>query len=88
MKEQINKYLNQNKSLSFSELLFSYIDKSGKSDSKIYNNVNIDRKLFSKIRCNENYLPKKINVIKLCISLNLDLEDTKKLSFRNERILC
>lgn len=79
MNNKVIKYLNQNKSLCFKEVLFSYIDNSNQKDANIYNEVNIDRRLFSKIRCNVNYIPKKYNVIKLCISLKLNLVDTNKL---------
>lgn len=34
----------------FNEILFSDIDKSGQKDPDIYKKVDIDRKLFSKIR--------------------------------------
>ena len=71
MKTDIKAYLNQNKSMNFNELLFSYIDEIGCKDSEIYKKVDIDRKLFSKIRCG-NYIPKRSNVIKLCLSLRLD----------------
>ena len=79
MNEQINKYLSQNKTKSFQDLLFSYIDKSGLKDSEVYKKAGIDRRLFSKIRCSENYLLCKENILKLCISLKLNLEDTTKL---------
>ena len=36
MNTKIKEYLNCNKSLSFNELLFSFIDKSGCKDSEIY----------------------------------------------------
>lgn len=72
MNNIILEYLNCNKSMSFSELLFSLIDKSGFKDSEIYKKVDIDRKLFSKIRCSKNYIPKKNNVIKLGLALSLD----------------
>ena len=58
MKESCKDYLNHNKSMSFNELLFSYIDEMGVKDSEIYRKVDIDRKLFSKIRCNSNYIPR------------------------------
>lgn len=77
MKNDIKAYLNQNKSKNFSELLFSYIDETGCKDSEIYKKVDIDRKLFSKIRCGD-YIPKRRNVIKLCLSLRLD-----KVKFNN-----
>ena len=70
--KNIEKYLDQNKSLGFSELLFSYIDRSGLLDSEVYKKVCIDRKLFSKIRCCKDYIPKKNNVIKLGLALSLD----------------
>lgn len=72
MNNKIKEYLNQNKSLTFNNLLFSYIDDGGYKDAEVYKRADIDRKLFSKIRCNSNYIPKKNTVIKLCLSLSLD----------------
>ena len=79
MENQIKQYLNHNKSKNFNEFLFSYIDKSGFKDSEIYKKVDIDRKLFSKIRCNKNYIPKRNVIIKLCLSLKLNKYDFNKL---------
>ena len=79
MNNIITKYLNQYKTFSFNELLFSYIDKSGCKDSEIYKRVDIDRKLFSKIRCISNYIPRKNIIIKLCLSLRLNKYDFNKL---------
>ena len=77
--KDIKKYLDQNKSLSFNELLFSYIDRSGLLDREVYKKVCIDRKLFSKIRCSKDYIPKKNNVIKLGLALSLDKENFNNL---------
>lgn len=78
MNMNINEYLNCNKSQSFNEMLFSYIDKSGHKDSEIYKSVDIDRKLFSKIRCNIEYIPKRNTIIKLCMALELKRHDFDK----------
>ena len=75
----LNEYLNCHKSRSFSETLFSFIDKSGFKDSMIYKKADIDRKLFSKIRCSENYIPRKNVIIKLCLALKLIPNDFNKL---------
>lgn len=88
MENKISKFLNQNKSMSFNELLFSYIDERGFKDSEVYKKVSIDRKLFSKIRCNENYIPKKNNVIKLSLALSLDKQELQKLLFSAGYTLC
>ena len=63
MNKKINKYLSQNKTMSFKDLLFSYIDRSGLKDSEVYNSAGIDRRLFSKIRCNSNYVLCKENIL-------------------------
>lgn len=68
---KLEKYLKEKKQVNFNELLFSYIDNNNLKDSDVYHKIDMDRKLFSKIRCNLNYIPKKANVIKLCLSLNL-----------------
>ncbi len=79
MKEKIIKYLNQTKTLEFRELLFHYIDRSGLKDSDVYNSVGLDRRLFSKIRCDSTYIPRKTNILKICISLKLDISDSNHL---------
>lgn len=71
-------YIDDNKEDSFNKVLFKYIDDSGLSDSEVYNKVNIDRRLFSKIR-NENYHPSKETVILLGIALELDEDNMDKL---------
>lgn len=72
----INKYLEKEiNSNNFQQLLFKYIDKSNLKDSDIYNKVNIDRRLFSKIKNNKNYHPKKNTVILFAIALQLNLSD-------------
>ena len=72
-------YLNHNKSMNFNDLLFYYIDKSGYRDSEIYKKADIDRKLFSKIRCSNNYIPRKKIIVKLCLALKLDKSNFNKL---------
>ncbi len=72
-------YLKCNKTKSFNELLFYFIDRSGKKDSNIYRKANIDRKLFSKIRCNYGYTPSKKVILKLGISLKLDKNEVNLL---------
>lgn len=79
MNTQIREYLDCNKSMSFNELLFSFIDESGHKDSEIYKKVDIDRKLFSKIRCDSDYIPRRNVIIKLCLALELERNDFNKL---------
>ena len=75
----IDNYIDDNKDDNkFQKLLFSYIDNKGLKDSDVYNKVNIDRRLFSKIR-NDNYHPGKDTIIKLAIALNLSIDELEKL---------
>lgn len=79
MKEKIESYLNHNQTSSFNELLFSFIDEKGFKDSEVYKKVDIDRKMFSKIRCDASYIPKRNTIIKLCLSLGLNKVEFNKL---------
>ncbi|MDF2906053.1 MAG: hypothetical protein K0R34_1374 [Herbinix sp.] len=63
----------------FSEMVLRLITEKGKSDVEVYKNANMDRKLFSKIRSNKVYNPKKSTAMALAISLELSLDESKDL---------
>ena len=63
------------------------IDERGLTEAEVYKRANMDRKLFSKIRCTPNYRPRKRNVIALAIALELNLDETIDLLGRAEMAL-
>ena len=63
----------------FAETLFSYIDKKGLTDVECYKRANVDKKTFSKIKCNKDYKPSKLTAVSFAIALRLDLSETEHL---------
>ncbi len=76
----ISSYINDNKEDdTFQTKLFKLIDDRNLKDSDVYNKVNIDRRLFSKIRSNKDYHPSKETIILLGLALELNESDIEDL---------
>ena len=68
----------------FQQRLFKLIDESGLDDVTVYKKANIDRKVFSRIRCKEDYKPKKKTAVAFAIALELDMPTMMDLLARAE----
>ena len=67
---------------SFHERLFSLIDGRGMTDAEVYRRAGLDRKLFSKIRTNPAYHPRKNTVMAICLALRLEIGEAEDLLAR------
>ena len=63
----------------FSQRLLRMIDERGLTDSEAYTKAYVDRRHFSKIRKDVNYVPNKKTVLAFTIALELSLDEAKDL---------
>ncbi len=73
--EDIMKHMGE----TFSQMLLRMIDEKGYTDAGIYHKANIDRRHFSKIRNNVDYVPNKKTAMAFAIALELSLDEAKDL---------
>lgn len=65
---------------SFAYKLFDLIDEKGMTDVECYKKANVDKKTFSKIKCNpDTYRPSKQTAVAFAIALKLNLDETQDL---------
>lgn len=75
----LDKYL-KDMDKSFGRKLFDWIDRRGMTDVECYKKANIDRKTFSKIKCNpDKYKPSLQTAVAFAIALRLNLDETQDL---------
>ena len=78
-KEKLTWYINPRKEQTFQVRLLKLIDQSGETDPVIYKRANLDRKLFAKIRKDENYHPSKKTAVAFALALRLKMDDAMDL---------
>ena len=73
--EELINFIETKRKPSLQQVLFTFIDQTGKTDAEIYTRASIDRKLFSKIRTNPSYHPSKRTILALGLALELNHTD-------------
>lgn len=68
----------------FQQMLFKLIDERNLDDVSVYKKANIDRKVFSSIRCKPNYKPKKKTAVAFAVALELNYNEMTDLLSRAE----
>ena len=63
-------------------MLFRLIREKDLEEVDIYKEAGIDRKLFSKIRCRDDYAPRKGTVLSLALAMELSLDEALDLLAR------
>ncbi len=77
--ESLHEYM-QSMEKTFAYKLFDLIDERGMTDVQCYKKANIDKKTFSKIKCNpDTYKPSKQTAVAFAIALQLNLDETQEL---------
>ncbi|WP_368293727.1 XRE family transcriptional regulator [Dehalobacter sp. TBBPA1] len=76
--KELEHFIKKTRKKTFSQLLFSFIDKKEISEPEVYKKAGIDRRHFSKIR-SANYRIGKNTVISLALALELNKKEAEEL---------
>ena len=63
----------------FMRYLFQLIDEKNMNDVEVYKRAHLDRRIFSKIRSNKKYIPKKRTVLAIAFGMKLNISETNNL---------
>lgn len=63
----------------FAEYLWKLIDKKGMTDVETYKKAHLDRRIFSKLRNDKDYMPSKRTILAIAIALECDFKETNTL---------
>ncbi len=66
----------------FPEYLLYLIRKNGLDNADVYKRAIVDKKVFSKIKNNPDYHPKKLTALCLCVGAKLNIDETRDLLAR------
>ena len=69
----------QERARTFSEEVLRIIDSRGWKDADVYNRANVKRQVFSRLRMQKDYVPKKKTAISLAMALRLELQEAEEL---------
>lgn len=60
----------------FQEKVFTFINEKNLDELEVYKSAHLDRKLFSKLRCDKDYKPSKKTAEALCFGLKLNIDES------------
>lgn len=63
----------------FCDYLLDYISERGMSEVDVYKKARLDRRIFSKIRNAENYMPSKRTVLAIALAMELNIDEAQEL---------
>lgn len=66
----------------YQQYLFYLIESKGMSNAEVYKRAIVDKKVFAKIKANQDYHPKKMTALCLCVGAKLNLDETRDLLAR------